>query len=584
MSVFAGDRAAPISAASFLRRVPVLAELDRELLKQLAEEARTIELRAGQWLVREDDPAESLFVIRSGRLEVISEGPPEQLIRVLRRGDVLGELALLQRGVRTASVRASRDSDLLELGRDQFEALIRDAPAFAVGLTRAMAAQLAASRAPVFATPPPRIISVIPLEEGADADGIGGLLATELERHGPVAELRADPGRSEIDTVAALDRIERAGERALLISSAPTPDDPWTDLCLREPELVIAVTNGAPKQQWIDRPHALRGCELLVSGAGIGDHVIERLAPREVQVIAEPGDLVPRLAATARRLTGRSLGVVLSGGGARAFAHLGVLEELSASGVVIDRVGAVSMGAIIGASFAAGIDVATIGETMQAEFVAVNPTGDYTVPLFSLVRGRRTRSGLHTHFSALRIESLPRRFFCLSCDLVARESVVHRTGSLYDAVRASLGIPGIFPPIATADGRLLVDGGVLDNLPVATMARTGEGPVIAVDVSAQSGDFKRRRGPLTTAMARPLRRYLTGSEAEIPRLTETIVRTLTVGSVDTAAAARRHAELVIQPQLEGIGLMDWRRLDDARAAGREAARLALATAPEWALG
>ena len=85
-------------------------------------------------------------------------------------------------------------------------------------------------------------------------------------------------------------------------------------------------------------------------------------------------------------------------------------------------------------------------------------------------------------------------------------------------------------------------------------------------------------------MARPLRRYLTGSEAEIPRLTETIVRTLTVGSVDTAAAARRHAELVIQPQLDGIGLMDWRRLDDARAAGREAARLALATAPPWALG
>ena len=449
MSVTAGDREAPISAASFLRRVPVLAELDRELLKQLAEEARTIELRAGEWLVREDDPAESLFVIRSGRLEVIAEGPPEQLIRVLRRGDVLGELALLQRGVRTASVRASRDSDLIELGRDQFEALIRDAPAFAVGLTRAMAAQLAASRATVFATPPPRIISVISLEEGADADGIGQLLATELERHGPVAELRADPGRSEIDTVAGLDRIERAGERALLISNAPTPDDPWTDLCLREPELVIAVTNGAPKRQWIDRPHALRGCELLVRGAGIDDHVIERLAPREVQVIADAGDLVPRLAATARRLTGRSLGVVLSGGGARAFAHLGVLEELS-------RLRRRHRPRRRGQH----------GRDHRRQLRRRHRRGDDRRDDAEPVREPSTRPATtpcrcsRSSAVAVRAAACTRTsppcgsnrcrggFFCLSCDLVARESVVHRTGSLYDAVRASLGIPGIFPPIA----------------------------------------------------------------------------------------------------------------------------------------
>ena len=108
----------------------------------------------------------------------------------------------------------------------------------------------------------------------------------------------------------------------------------------------------------------------------------------------------------------------------------------------------------------------------------------------------RLRRLLHDALGDRRIEQLPMRFFCLSCDLIAREAVLHRTGPVADAVYASAAIPGVFPPVATTDGRLLVDGGVLDNLPVATMARTGEGPVIAVDVTGRMGQFKRARsGP-----------------------------------------------------------------------------------------
>jgi predicted acylesterase/phospholipase RssA len=81
-----------------------------------------------------------------------------------------------------------------------------------------------------------------------------------------------------------------------------------------------------------------------------------------------------------------------------------------------------------------------------------------------------------------------------------------------------------------------------------------------------------------------MRRFLTGSDAEVPRLGETVVRTVTVGSIDTVAAARRHADLVIQPRVEGIGLLDWRQLDAARVAGREAARTALAGAPASVFG
>jgi predicted acylesterase/phospholipase RssA len=102
---------------------------------------------------------------------------------------------------------------------------------------------------------------------------------------------------------------------------------------------------------------------------------------------------------------------------------------------------------------------------------------------------------------------------------------------------------------------------VLDNLPVGTMASTGEGPVIAVDVTGRMGEFRKPSRPGLARLGRPIRRYLTGTDAEVPRLGETIVRTVTVGSSDTAEAARRHADLVIQPQVEGVGILDWRQLD-----------------------
>src|SRR5512134_729225 len=152
----------PSSTGRFLRRVPVLSDLDDDLLDRLAEQVGEVSVRAGEWLVREGDAADSLYLIRSGRLEVVVEGPPETVIRVLRRGEVLGELALLTEQVRSASVRARRDSELLELGRKQFEELISDAPGFALGLTRAMGAQLAVSRTPAMAAEPPGTIAALP--------------------------------------------------------------------------------------------------------------------------------------------------------------------------------------------------------------------------------------------------------------------------------------------------------------------------------------------------------------------------------------------------------------------------------------
>nr|MDQ4041578.1 patatin-like phospholipase family protein [Actinomycetota bacterium] len=242
-------------------------------------------------------------------------------------------------------------------------------------------------------------------------------------------------------------------------------------------------------------------------------------------------------------------GVVLSGGGARGLAHVGVLAALEESGIAVDRVGGCSMGALIGAQFALGRSPAEIRERSRDELVRRNPLGDYTVPRVALTRGRRGRAMLDRLFGDARIEDMPRDFFCVSSDLVAGTLNVHRSGRVADAVAASVALPGIVPPVRLGE-RLLVDGGVLDNLPVAEMAATGEGPVIAVDVTA-------RFDPAAQAGIR-----------------ETLLRTLTRGSSDTAAAAQAHADVVIEPDVQGIGLLDFARLDELVARGRAAARTA----------
>ena len=136
--------------------------------------------------------------------------------------------------------------------------------------------------------------------------------------------------------------------------AATNPDEAWTELCVREADIVLAVSTGAPELRWLRRARALRGCELLALGVSVARETIDALAPRQVQVVVA-AERPAALAATARRLAGRSVGVVLSGGGARALAHLGVLEELLAAGVRFDRIAGVSLGSLVAAGFASGM-------------------------------------------------------------------------------------------------------------------------------------------------------------------------------------------------------------------------------------
>jgi NTE family protein len=563
------------SIAEFLGHVQVLAGVPADVRDQLAADADLVELRAGQWLFRAGDPGSSAYVVRSGRLEVIADSGA--VIGEVKRGGVIGELALLREEARAASVRARRGAELIELRRETFAGLLRDAPEFALSLTKELADQLAATRPTAPAPAAPVTIAVLALDRGAPARQVAARLVEDLGKYGSLAHLdETVADRPLEDLPAVVEKAEHGSDRVLLEGRGTQPRDPWNDFCLREADLVIGVGSGTPDPAWMERAAELDGCELLVTGGLLSADVLAALRPREVHVRPGLAELLETTDALARRLAGRSLGLVLSGGGARAFAHLGVVEELRNAGLHFDRVAGVSLGSVVAGALAMGFELEAIYERFVRHFVHENPSNDYTLPAIAVLRGRKAQHVLEEVLDDVHIEELPTNFFCLSCDLVAREPVIHRTGLLRTAIYASLAIPGVFPPVAPGDGRLLVDGGVLDNLPVETMSRAHEGPVVASDVTAHDGRWARARRPNPHKFASALRRALTGTEQVVPRLGETLFRTFTLGSADTAAAAQAHADLLVTPQVEGAGLMDWKELPRLRDAGRAATREVLA--------
>jgi predicted acylesterase/phospholipase RssA len=289
--------------------------------------------------------------------------------------------------------------------------------------------------------------------------------------------------------------------------------------------------------------------------------LLDALEPRSTHRVRDEED-IDRLA---RRIAGRSVGLVLSGGWARAFAHLGVIEELQAAGIVIDRVGGVSMGAFVGALLAQGLDAEAIEDCCYREFVRRNPMGDYRLPRVSLLRGARVDAMLSRALPGL-MEDLPRSFYCVTTDMNAAELVVHRRGDLHRAVRASMSTPGVFPPVSLGE-RLLLDGGVLDNLPIEVMATEGEGPIIASDVTQPEQ-----------------RRPAAGAPVPEIGLVDTLARVMFLGATDTEELGRRHAALYIRPDHEGVGRLEFHQLDAMRDAGRRAALAALEGAPASLFG
>lgn len=531
---------------TLLSEVPLLRGLPVPTLRALASAGRRLTVHAGEPVVVEGEPGDSAFVVRSGRVEV-SAGA--RVLGWFGRGYVFGEIALLTGQFRMATVRARRDTELLVLGRAEVDELLTTETAFAAAVARRLARWATEDREPDRGPVAASVLALVPLHAAVRPEQVARLGRALVAELGGAARLN---GAGDPDGWAA--RVERAEDTGrVVVLVADRPDGAWAGFCRRQADRVLGVADPSAAGP--------AGASLPAAGNLVALHTrglaawLAALAPSAHHLV-DPARPEPDLARLARRIRGRALGVVLSGGGARGLAHIGVLDVLRRAGAVVDRVGGTSMGAVVAALAATGTDIEEVLDVARRELVSRNVFGDFTWPRYALARGTRVDAALARTFGDARIEDQRCSLFTVSVDMLAAETVVHRTGRIADAVALSVRLPGVVPP-RRIGGRMHVDGGVLDNLPIAPMVADGEGPVIAVDV------------------APPFHALPGVRQGRLPGIVDTIARSMTLAGDRATDAHRRLAHTVIVPPLGDTGILDFARADAIIAAGRGAARDAL---------
>jgi predicted acylesterase/phospholipase RssA len=310
------------------------------------------------------------------------------------------------------------------------------------------------------------------------------------------------------------------------------------------------------------RPEKIRGTAAWLESRPVDFH----LHLRE----GVPADL----ARLARVIDGSALGLVLGGGAARGFAHLGVYKAMSEAGIAVDWIGGSSIGSVMGAAIAHDWPPEEAIRQARAAFVDGKPFGDVTLPVISLLRGARMERLIGEHLGGM-IEDLPLPYFCLTSSLGTGRSRFHDRGSLPEALRASVSLPGVFPP-AVIDGQLYIDGGILDNLPVDRMRGRPVGRVLAIDLSARQTyevDYASVPSPWRVLAGR----YLPfAPRYRAPGFMSVMLKASEIGTMAAAREAGERADLLIRPDVSRFSLTDVKAFEKVVAAGYAAGRAALA--------
>ena len=469
--------------------------LDTDTFHAIERELRWVHLAGGEVLFREGDTGDAMYLVVSGRLAFAREGATDHVLGDIGRGESVGEFAVLTEEPRSATVIAVRDSDLVELPKG----LIERHPRLMTVLARSIARRAQAASTSVSVRRRAETFALLPITPGAPVAAFAARLSAALGHHGSTMHLDArrfddafgKEGASRLprDHPLAMSQTgwlsAREAEHAHVVYQAEEAWSPWTRRCLRQADriVLVGVAGADPRPGELERAVA---------------HERHR-APVDLVLIQPDDALMPRgtlawltprsaehhyhvrmtneadVGRVARGISGRSAGVVLSGGGARGYVHVGLLRACEEADLAVDIVGGTSMGALVGGTFALSQSAEVCFE--RSAKLSTTRFLDLTLPIAALTSSRRVTAMIRKLFGEVLIEDLWTPFFCVSTNLSRGDRTIHDRGPLWHAVRASLALPGVFSPVLH-DGDVLVDGGITSNYPVDVMRTRVQGGVV----------------------------------------------------------------------------------------------------------
>jgi len=559
--------------------------LDDETISWLLSLTRLVHIQAGDTLYRQGEPGDCLHIVLTGRLEVRVIRPEgnERIVAYPQPGDVVGEMALFSGAGRAATINAVRDTTLGVISRKDIDELIARQPHVFSNIARMIIARLTGNSGHIARRTGARTLMIVPLHTSLKTRGFCKSLGCQLLRFGPVlhldsaAALNRFGSPTDADYGRALDRCEHDYDY-LLLEADPVPS-PWNRICQGYADKIVLLADATTEssatelERWLiaetgaKKHHA--EIELVLTHAGdtlLPNGTRNWLDAREVRRHhhIRPSNEMD-MARLARCYSGNALALVLAGGGARGFAHLGVIRALNEAGIGIDAVGGASFGALAATGIARGQNDADSFAEHHVAFTCEDPLGDYTLPIVSLVRGDHLNEVLLRHLP-MDIEDLWLPFFAVSSDLSTNQVHIHDRGPLWQAIRASVSLPAVLPP-SLHNGHLLVDGGVLNNLPIDIMRERVRGPIIAVDLAVDALPGT-EHSAVPSSMEYLRDRLLPGRHGrEAPTLSRVIMQITTMASRKDVQSARKLADLYLNPPLGSFDFLDWEKMREIAEVG-----------------
>jgi predicted acylesterase/phospholipase RssA/CRP-like cAMP-binding protein len=582
--------------------------LDAATLAELERHVTWRTLRRGEVLFHKGERGDAWYVVTSGRLAVVEpalDGQPEQLLSEVGRGEGVGELALLTGQARSATVYALRDAELARFPVDLVSELVTTRPQLTHAMLRALALRvMQQSGASQRAEAAGLTLTLVPATPGVDIADVARRLTAALGHFGSTREVRSShlhevgvdrDAAERPDTHPTWIRVgawldEQSARHRFLVLVADHACNGWSARAVGHADRVIIVGDAAgdPNPGLLERTllpttTARRDVRRLLvllhrdgrqPPRGTARWLEVRTVEAHLHVRMDRNDDIERLA---RRLAGRGIALALSGGGARCCAHMGVVRAMREHGIPIDLVTGTSAGSLMGYLAASGASHEDMSRA-ALQFHRARPFKSYTLPVYSLLGGDRLSRALQDQCGDIQLEDLWLPLVVVSANLTRRAVELHTRGPVWQALRASCSLPGLVEPLIR-DGQLLVDGGLIDNLPVSVARERLTGRVIAVDVTADldlSTTASTYPSPWFEFAARFVKRRkrLPGAP---PGMFEVMLHSLLLASLAHTQRMRLEADLCLRPNLAGFGLLALEKHAQIIEAGYRYAREQLAS-------
>ena len=536
----------------------------------------------GEVLIEEGAQSETLFIVNFGRFEVRTSAG--NVAAEIGAGQLIGEMGFFSGGNRTATVVAARDSEVHAIDRVAFEALTLRHPSVQRAVTRALAKRLSrlsriVSTIVSNSSERPHVILVVPAGSddipAAFIEAFCRSMSSRMQvRFVTSADVSAQFGGLPVNTFAIanwLADMERGHQ--LVICVADSTLTSWSEVALRSSDHVLLVGQTSPEV--INEVEA-RALELYPSShrrlvrlhgrrTGTTDGTAPWLKRRDVFMVHHVSlEDDADVRSLSRFLSGNAIGFVAGGGGAYGPAHIGIFKAFRESGIEFDIHGGSSVGSAMAASFSLLIEPDVVKTDMQEMFVRRGALQRLTIPRYGLLDHTVFDAELRQRYGIGDIEDAWKPYFAVATDLSTYSMHVIRRGPIWESIRASCAIPGVLPPFFDAEGRMLVDGGIVDNVPMAVMSTLKAGPNLVIDLRPPTHHFFRvdyAAIPGRLAVIRNMLNFLPGKKRmpNCPDPINVILRGL-FSNIKETPPVEKVTDLVLRPPaFPGSSFMNWRR-------------------------